>query len=541
MRRFTRLYLDLDATNSTSEKIELLEAYFRAAPPADAAWALALLAGARPKGAASTRALHDLAIEVSGVPSWLVSECYSAVGDMAETIALLLPETAEAVDEPLAQVMAERVLPLAGARDEERRRIITGAWRALDADQRFIYHKLVRGAFRIGVQKRMVARALASVAGVEPAIMAHRIAGAIRPTADAFGQIIAPDSRADDASRPYPFFLAHQLNDPPASLGDIADWTAEWKWDGVRAQLIRRAGACWIWSRGEELVTDQFPEVAAAARALPDGVVLDGEILVWQRDRPAPFTQLQRRLNRTAAKAAQPGLFDQDRVIFMAYDLLEREGADVRALPLEQRRAALEQLLAGPGSAFRLSPQLDAPTWDDVARQREGGRDRGVEGVMLKQRSSSYGVGRTKPGADAGWWKWKIDPLTVDAVLVAAQPGSGRRAGLYTDLTFALWNREPGAGDPRELVTFAKAYSGLTQEEIVTLDRWIRANTIQRTGPVRHVRPTHVFELGFEDVRASKRHKSGLAVRFPRILRWRSDKLPADADDLETLRRMAPG
>ncbi|MFG0284901.1 MAG: ATP-dependent DNA ligase [Phycisphaerales bacterium JB039] len=540
MRRFTRLYLDLDATNSTSEKIELLEAYFRETPAADAAWALALLAGQRPKGSASTRALHDLAVEVAGVPEWLVAECYSAVGDMAETVALLLPEAGEARDEPLSVVMRDRVLPLAGAGEQERRRILTSAWRAFDADERFIYHKLVRGAFRVGVQKRMVARALARVAGVEPAAMAHRIAGTISPTAEAFEQVIAAESGAQDASRPYPFFLAHQLNDPPQTLGDIAEWSAEWKWDGVRAQVIRRAGQCWIWSRGEELVTEQFPEIASAARALPDGTVLDGEVLVWQGDRPAPFSALQRRLNRTAAKAAQPGLFDQDRVIFMAYDALEVGGEDVRAQPLEARRGMLEKLLASAGEGFRLSARIEAASWDELASQRAEARDRAVEGVMLKARASPYGVGRTRPGNEPGWWKWKVDPLTVDAVLIAAQPGSGRRAGLHSDMTFALWD-DRDAEDRRELVVFAKAYSGLTQEEIETLDRWIRAHTVRRTGPVRHVEAKHVFELGFEDVRESKRHKCGLAVRFPRILRWRRDKQPQDADSLEALRQRLLG
>ena len=552
MRRFTNLFTNLDATNSTTEKLHHLEHYFNTAPPADAAWTLALLTGNRPKGAASTRALHDLALETADIPAWLFDESYAAVGDLSETIALLLPEQPRPSDEPLHVLMRDRVLPLAGASGEERKRIIADAWRTLDSTQRFVYHKLIRGGFRLGVQKRLVTRALAHVAGVPQDVMARRLAGAIEPDPHRLREILAPTSDADNLARPYPFYLAHQLDDDPASLGDPADWQAEWKWDGIRAQLLLRDTPS-IWSRGEEIITHQFPEIAAAGAGLKINAVLDGEILLWRDDKPLPFAALQKRLGRKTPP--QPGLFDTQRAAFLAFDILEHDGEDIRRRPLRERRALLESLLpaapegtragcrgrspgrprADANATIRPSPIVQANTWHDLAARRAEARTaHGAEGLMLKHRDSIYADGRTKP--DAGWWKWKLDPRTVDAVLVYSNPGTGRRAGLYTDHTFALWND----ADPPALVPFAKAYSGLDQEEIERLDAWIRAHTTSKRGPFRAVEPTQVFEIAFENVQESDRHKSGLAVRFPRITKWRTDKQPEDADTLATLRAMLP-
>jgi DNA ligase-1 len=483
--------------------------------------------------------LRELAAEVTGHPPWLVSECYAAAGDLSEAVALLIPDDSAAqdgADLSLAQVMHEFVKPLARSSEADRKRLITGAWSRFDSDERFVYHKLIRGSFRIGVGKKLLTRALANLAGVEPGVMAHRLAGEVRPTPDFYRSLFAVSADGDE-SRPYPFFLAHQLDVAPESLGSVRDWIAEWKWDGVRAQLIKRAGRVSLWSRGEEVVTHVFPEIAAPASALPDGVVLDGEILIWSEGRPASFSRLQTRLNRNVAPTHQLALFQRDAAVFLAYDLLEDAGADLRDRPLAERRERLAEILRDFGDGvIRLSETIDAESWDDLAQKRDESVARGAEGLMLKRKDAIYGVGRTKEsGRAAGWLKWKIDPCTVDAVMIAAQLGSGRRASLYTDYTFAVWDDRNG---DRQLVPFAKAYSGLTNAEIEELDRWIRAHTTGRAGPVRMVEPARVFEIGFEGIRESGRHKSGVAVRFPRILRQRFDKPPAEADTLTALHRL---
>ena len=536
MRRFTRLFIELDATTATGEKLAALEAYFRETPPEDACWGLALLTGNRPKGAATTGVLRDLALEATGLPEWLLAECHAAAGDLSETIALLLPEPGSGADEPLHRTIEDRVLALGGASDDEKSRTIRDAWDRFGPDERLVYHKLIRGGFRLGVQKRLVTRALAAVAGIEPDVMAHRMVGTFRPSAEAYEALLLPEGSADDAARPYPFFLAHPLESDASSLGDLGEWAAEWKWDGIRAQLIRRAGDTTLWSRGEEPIAHQFPEIAAAAAGLPDGTVLDGEVLLWRDDRPLDFAALQTRLNRKVAPTHQLGLFEETRAVLLAYDLLEYGGEDLRAEVFDRRRTLLEDLIGSHGDeTIRLSPVLGASDWATLGSLQASARERGAEGLMLKHRRSVYGVGRTKAGDTPGWLKWKVDPYTVDAVLTAAQPGSGRRANLYTDYTFAVWDR---AGEPAELVGFAKAYSGLEQDEIERLDRWIRSHTTAKRGPFRQVEPVQVFELGFEGLRASERHKSGIAVRFPRILRWRTDKPAAEADTLDTLRAL---
>jgi DNA ligase-1 len=533
MRRFTRLYLDLDATNSTNEKVSLLEEYLRGTPDEDAAWAVALLLGERPKGGASTGALRRLALEVTGIPEWLLGESYAAVGDFSETVALLVPGGGRGEGEPLHVTMRERVLPLTSADERERERLIRDAWEVFGARERLVYHKLARGGFRVGVQKKLVARALAAVAGVDAAEMMLRLSAPIRPEGGWYRALL--DGSGDRGMAAYPFYLAHQLDEGPETLGDRADWQVEWKWDGVRAQIVRRAGVL-LWSRGEEPLTEQFPEIVAAARRLPEGTVLDGEVLMWRGEGPLPFAALQRRLGRKVAPTHQGSLFERDEAVYLAFDLLEFGGEDLRAHPLESRRRSLEALIArladGAGETLRLSPVVESPSWETLAALRAGSRDRGVEGFVLKRQDSAYGIGRTKAGAEAGWWKWKIDPYSVDAVLVYAQPGTGRRASLLTDYTFAVWD---GEGEERRLTPFAKAYSGLSNDEIEELDAWIRRHTLSKTGPVRQVEPTRVFEIHFEAIAQSERHRSGVAVRFPRIARERLDKRPEQADTLAGL------
>jgi len=543
MRRFTALYEALDRTTSTNAKIATLAAYFREAPPADAAWAAFFLTGRRLKRLVPSAALWTWTQELTALPDWLLRECYSAAGDFAEVIALVLDTlvmSSPQPDMPLAAWVEERILPLQSTDVAGQRAEVTRWWLELSRGQRFVLNKLLTGEFRVGVAQTLVVRALAEAIGCAPTIVAARLMGDWTPTAEWFQTITAPTdpegrgtADAKDPSQPYPFFLASALDGLPDTLGDRADWLVEWKWDGIRAQLIRRHGQIWLWSRGEDLITNRFPEIAAAATHLPDGTVLDGEVLAFKNGRPLPFSALQQRIGRQRQVAQ---IMRTVPVVFIAYDVLERGGVDVREEPLSARRAYLADLVGQvfttvetPARVLLISEEVAAPTWADLAQLRLESRERGVEGFMLKRRDSAYGVGRRK----GAWWKWKIDPFTVDAVLIYAQPGNGRRASLLTDYTFGVWHE--GA-----LVPVAKAYSGLSNAEIDELDAWIRRHTRERHGPVRAVDAVQVFELGFEAIAPSSRHKSGIAVRFPRMLRWRKDKPASEADTLDTLKRLIP-
>jgi DNA ligase-1 len=564
MKLFVELFAALDSTTRTVEKVEALSRYFAAAPPADAAWALYFLTGRKVKRAVNTRRLRDWLSAETGLPLWIIGESYDAVGDLDETLALLLPERSRqrqdhdrgidrsppgmlfSHDEFLAGylpprdtagdrgdalslhgIVEQRILPLPDLPVEAQRILVTRTWRELDAAQCFLWHKLIMGEFRVGVAQTLVARALANVAGVPPEIMAHRLMGQWAPTADDFRHLLAPASEGRDPGQPYPFFLAHPLAGDPRDLGTTDEWQAEWKWDGIRAQLLRRQDQVVVWSRGEEVVTDRFPEIGAVGATLPNGTVLDGEIVAWRGDRPLAFAALQTRIGR---KKLTPVTLWLAPVTFMAFDLLEWASVDIRSEPLIERRARLEAMAASLANceAFRLSPVIELTSWESLVELRNSARERLVEGVMLKRRMSAYGVGRPK----GDWWKWKVDPLTIDAVLIYAQPGHGRRASLYTDYTFGVWHEG-------ELVPVAKAYSGLSDAEIREVDSFIRRNTLERHGPLRIVRPQLVFELHFEAVQQSTRHRSGLAVRFPRMNRWRRDKKPDEADTLDTLLAMA--
>ena len=569
MHRFAALYRELDRTTATLDKRAALVRYFREAPPRDAAWALYLLAGGKVAGArqriANTRELREWIAAEAQLPDWLVDDSYDQVGDLAETLALLLDDPASpGEDVALADWIEARLLPVANRDPEQRRAVIVGAWRSLCFDERLLFNKLLTGALRVGVSQRMVQQALAEMSGIDIARIAQRMLGEWRPSPQFLERLLSPEALESDREQPYPFFLASPLeaalrelpagtdpdaeageadaatagdadtglaNDPAAverALGPVADWLLEWKWDGIRLQLIRRGGAVALWSRGEERLDGRFPELEEAAQSLPQDCVLDGELLGWRagEDAPLPFTALQTRIQRR--KPGAKTLADTP-VRMQAYDLLELDGEDWRARPQHERRAALAALLAAHGDPrIVLSPLVEVPDWAQAAALRMQARARGVEGLMLKRADAPYQAGRKR----GDWWKWKIDPLTVDPLLIYAQSGHGRRSTLYTDYTFALWD-----GDT--LVPVAKAYSGLDDAEILKLDRWIRAHTLERFGPVRSVPGVQVFELGFEAVNRSSRHKSGIAVRFPRILRWRHDKPAAEADRLDTLKALA--
>jgi DNA ligase 1 len=523
VKRFARLFTEIDETTRTNEKVEAMVRYFTAADPADAAWAVHLLSGGRPKRLIPVRRLSSWAIEVSEIPEWLFDECYEAVGDLAETMALLLPDASSSSELPLHHWIEERLLPLAVQTEAVQHDVIVRAWHELGGAERFVWNKLITGGFRVGVSQLLVIRALASVTGLTEGVVAHRLSGAWAPSAASWSALVARDTADTDISRPYPFFLAHALEDELQSLGDVASWQIEWKWDGIRAQLLHRRGQLFLWTRGEELVTERYPEVIEAAARLPDGTVVDGELLPWREGRPLPFAQLQRRIGRKTLGAK---IIAEVPVVLVVYDLLEHEGRDVRSEPLVWRRARAADLINAVGSEqLVMSPVLAARTWDDVRAAHGRARELCAEGLMLKRLDGVYGVGRRR----GGWWKWKVQPYVVDAVMVYAQAGHGRRASLNTDYTFAVW-------DDGALVPFAKAYTGLTDAEVRELDAWIRRNTVEKFGPVRAVKPEQVFELAFEGIQPSPRHKSGVAVRFPRIARWRTDKKPEEADTLATLR-----
>ena len=567
MKHFARLFTELDSTTSTNAKVETLRRYFALANPADAAWAVYFLSGGKPRQVVKTSTLRALACDAAGIDDWLFDECYQAVGDLAETIAYILPLDFEASDLGLADWIEQRLLPLRGLPEEEVALRVRAYWRELDSQGRFLLIKLVGGGFRVGVSKLLVQRALAAHSGVDAKRIAQRMMGYAdgksTPSATKYEALIDPSTGAAadilDAGQPYPFFLAHQLDTAleglDAKLGPVSDWQVEWKYDGIRGQIVKRAGQVWVWSRGEDLVTERFPEIVALAQGLPDGTVLDGEILVWRTPEAAPasFALLQQRIGR---KTLGKKVLADAPVTFMAYDLLEAGGVDVRMQSQQQRRVQLEAVLTG--TALKISPVEKLGSWAAFADLRTQSRARGVEGFMLKRLDAAYGTGRTK--ADGLWWKWKIEPMTIDCVLIYAQAGHGRRAMLYTDYTFAVWNRPPvdaseaqsvvkaiekrepvrvraegEATEALQLVAFAKAYSGLTDEEFKQIDSVIRKNTLEKFGPVRSVKPTLVFELGFEGINRSPRHKSGIAVRFPRMLRIRSDKPLHEANSLADL------
>jgi len=546
VKRFGQLFDELDASTGTTDKVQALVRYFGSAPPEDAAWTLALLTGRRIRRAVTYTQLYTWASEVSGYPQWLIGESHAAVGDFSEVLSLVLPEPTHPTDLHLRELIEGRIAAMARLDDARRREVVVRTWDQLDQRGKFLFHKLISGTFRVGVSRLLAVRALALVAGVPQEEMDHRLMGEWPATGEFFRSLlrpVAPDAAAVHWN-PYPFFLAHQLQETAfmaEALGEVGQWQAEWKWDGIRGQVIKRAGRAVIWSRGEELLTERFPELREAADRLPDGTVIDGEVLAWERGRPLPFADLQTRINK---KQPNGLLFSEVPVVFCAYDVLELGGEDVRPRPLRERRGLLERLVGDAGTPLiRLSETIAADSWESLADQRAGARGRNVEGIMLKHLDSAYGVGRTKTGLidgarRAGWWKWKVEPYLVDCVLVVAQRGSGRRATLFTDYTFAVWTGpERGEGD---LVPIAKAYSGLTDEEILKVDAFVREHTTGRLpgGGGRTVEPSLVFEIAFEGISASTRHKSGVATRFPRMNRWRTDKRPEEADTLGFVKQL---
>ena len=533
MKKFAALVQILATSTKTNAKIVAIQDYFAAAEPKDKIWVIALFTGRRPKRTLTGALLALWCMEIIDIPSWLFEESYHTVGDFGETIALLLPEPAEdeVHTEHSLSYYLEMLISLAKADEVEKKKFVTESWASLSTMEKFVFNKLITGGFRIGVSQKLIVNAIAKTSEVSPSIIAHRIIGNWDPSVITFDQLLSTEHSAADSSKPYPFYLAYAIEDTPAILGETKDWQAEWKWDGIRGQIIKRDGELFVWSRGEELMTEKFPEYKILESLLPEGISIDGEIIslaevpVNEVFSPLPFSSLQTRIGRKNITKKQ---LTEAPVGFIVYDLLEYEGKDIRELPLTHRRKLLAEVVSKVDLPFmHMSPVIEFDTWEQLAEIRTLSRDRGSEGIMLKRKNSIYQVGRKR----GDWWKWKIDPLTIDAVMIYAQKGSGRRSNLYTDYTFAV-------RDGDKLVSFAKAYSGLTDKEFAQVDAFVKRNSIEKFGPVRTVKPELVFEIAFEGIAASKRHKSGVALRFPRMSRWRKDKKADEINTIDDLKQM---
>ncbi len=537
MKEFAKLFVDLDETNKTNEKVGVLKRYFTAVSDGDKIQTLALFTGRKPKRQINATQIRTWAIELAEIPVWLFEESYQVVGDLGETMALLLPEQTSAQDKTLSDWIRE-INEIAIFTEDQKKHWLTQSWLSMNRQERFVFNKILTGSFRVGVSQSLIIKALSEISGLPPPVLTHRIMGNWDPAKFSFQELMQGEDASDDISRPYPFYLAYAIQETSdksvsadeieAALGKPATWQAEWKWDGIRAQAIVRNGQIFIWSRGEDLATDKFPELHPFLNELPDGTVLDGEAICFTGGKPMPFNVLQTRIGR---KNLSKKILTESPMAFIAYDCLEYAGNDIRHLALQDRRQVLKNLHAQNSykEIFNLSPVVEFTTWQELYNLRERSREEHAEGFMLKKLNSPYLTGRKR----GDWWKWKIDPLSVDAVMIYAQKGHGRRADLYTDYTFAVWDKD-------KLVPFAKAYSGLTDKEINQVDYFVKRNTVEKFGPVRTVKPELVFEIGFEGINKSTRHKSGIAIRFPRILRWRHDKKIEEADNIETLKAMLP-
>lgn len=541
MKNFAQLIKDLDSTNKTTAKVQALTNYFLEANNSDKVWTIAILSHRRPPRPVNTTLLRQWASELANIPLWLFEESYHIVGDLAETIALVVPEAKQSSQKSLTEFL-EEMISLKKKKDEDKKAYLYKNWKELNYYERFVFTKLITGGFRIGVSQKLMTKALAKATAMDEDILAYKLMGNWDPKTISFEQLLLEENESDYLSKPYPFYLAYAIDGQPEDLGDVNEWSAEHKWDGIRSQVILRNDELFVWSRGEELVTDKYPEFEKFIGAIPNGTVIDGEILPFPNGTIGTFNDLQTRIGRKTISAA---LLKKVPVILKAYDLLEWQGKDIRNFPFTERRKLLEQLVKktienkdyeqSPGDLpLHLSETVHFSTWEEVTRERERSREKYSEGLMLKRKDSPYLVGRKK----GDWWKWKVDPLTIDAVLTYAMRGHGRRSNLFTDYTFALWD-ENKEGE-KELVTFAKAYSGLTDAEFRKLDAWIKKNTLERFGPVRSVTPHHVFEIAFEGIALSNRHKSGIATRFPRMLRWRQDKNIHEANNLKDLKALIP-
>jgi DNA ligase 1 len=531
---FANLVSELSSSTKTNEKIQSLVDYFATAPDSDKVWVIAIFSGRRPRRAVNSRLMREWCTEILNIPEWLFNECYHTVGDLSETLALLLPDVkGENKKTQSLSYYLEKFIAIEKEDESIKKNFIVDSWQQMNKNERFVFNKFITGSFRIGVSQKTIVNALAKVVELSPSVIAHRISGNWDPVTTSFKELLSESASLSDFSKPYPFYLAYAIDNDVENFGDVNEWQAEWKWDGIRGQIIKRNNELFVWSRGEELMTDKFPEYFILKDLLPDGVVLDGEIIPASSKSPPAegtlqpllFAVLQTRIGRKNIGKKQLQLAP---ISFFAYDLLEYNYEDWRGKPLTERRKKLEEIITPiRNNSIQISEIIHCNSWHDLAALRKKSREMNSEGIMLKRKDSIYKVGRKR----GDWWKWKIDPLTIDCVMVYAQKGSGRRSNLYTDYTFAV-------KDGDKLVTFTKAYSGLTDKEFAQIDNFVKRNSIEKFGPVRTVKPELVFEIAFEGIAASNRHKSGVALRFPRMNRWRTDKTVADINTMDDLREM---
>lgn len=523
---FAQLVSELSSSTKTNDKLQSLTDYFAVASGNDKVWVIAIFSGRRPRRTISSRLMREWCAEITSYPAWLLDECYSTVGDLAETLALLLPETKKdnQVNKSLSYYL-ETFISIEKQDETVRKKFIIESWNGMNRDERFVFNKLITGSFRIGVSQKTIVNALAKTIELSSSVIAHRISGNWDPSTTSFDDLLSESASVTDFSKPYPFYLAYALDEEPENLGNPIEWQAEWKWDGIRGEMIKRNNELFVWSRGEELMTDKFPEYYILKDLLPDGIVLDGEIIPAVDGKPLPFSVLQTRIGRKNIGKKQ---LQEAPICFFAYDLLEYNGMDIRSLALRERREKLEEIILPlKNNSIKIPEIINFTSWKELSEIRNKSREMNSEGLMLKRKISGYKVGRKR----GDWWKWKIDPLTIDCVMIYAQKGSGRRSNLYTDYTFAV-------KDGDHLVAFTKAYSGLTDQEFAQVDNFVKRNSIEKFGPVRTVKPELVFEIAFEGIAASNRHKSGVALRFPRMSRWRHDKTVDEINTLDDLKQM---
>jgi DNA ligase-1 len=529
-RKFAELVNVLGTSTKTNDKLDALSAYFQWADDRDKVWVIAIFSGRRPKRNIKTGMLIRWCMDITGLPEWLFAESYHTVGDLGETIALLIPDQEKKDEEcySLHHYLSE-LNGLSQKDEQAQEKFVKDSWLKLSKNEKFVFNKLITGNFRIGISQQMMVNALAATFDLPASRITHRISGNWDPFTTTIAELLGEGTDLQDHSKPYPFYLAYALDADPGELGDPQQWQAEWKWDGIRGQVIKRNEELFVWSRGEELITEKFPEFGVLKDLLPPGTVLDGEIICisyengsWQ---PLPFAMLQTRIGRKNVTKKHLKEFPAG---FIAYDLLEYEGVDFRDKPLSERRSLLESIIGNvKHPVLHPSPVLQFESWSELAATRALAREHASEGLMLKRCSSVYQTGRKR----GDWYKWKIDPLTIDGVMIYAQKGHGRRSNLFTDYTFAV-------RDGDKLVSFAKAYSGLTDREFAEVDAFVKRNAVEKFGPVRTVKPELVFEIAFEGIAASSRHKSGVALRFPRINRWRKDKPVSEINTLDDLKEM---
>ena len=558
MKKFSALIDATEQTQRSVEKVALILEYFRTVPPEDAAWALALLTGRALPRILSLKLLQDVAVEASGLPKWLIEESLEAAGDVAEGIALLVSPRVSSRDSsrvssrdssrvssrdfsrpvpeaglPLHRLVHERVLPLKELSDAERRALIVKTWRELSAEQAFLWNKFLTGGINSLIAEKLIVRALAQLAAISEEAMTYRLSRDWAPSAESFNSILQPADRDAELAKPFGFCLAAGLTSSPSKLGSLAAWQVENRWEGLRVQLIRRGSEVLLWSHGEELVTECFPEISEFGEALSEPVVLDGLVIPWSDGQPLAIESLAKRLKRVglARKRIDAKTRAESPVVFMAADLLEASGVDLRMQPLADRRRRLEELHARHAqmTSFLLSEILQPVNWPAVEDLKNGARERGATGVTLKRLDSTYRV-ESSPGQEC-WWELACEPFYLDAVLMYAERAQGQRGSQLSLLTLGVWN----AG---QLVPVAKVRPNLEQREIAELEQFVRKNTLERFGPVRTVQPELVFELAFEGLQESKRNKAGFALRAPRLNRWRRDRSASGVETVQTLQAL---